>query len=206
MIIYPACYYCLFTSYKQVRLRKTSNKEYYSKRYILYLLVVSAKDYKVNVLHHYDKKIASFQVNGFWFAPLYINHWPNWQYICKLIIAPCSDITYFWALANSCFNQSKKYIETNTKQHGCGHVQVLYRERMPIIFPSNSIQTLWELLHTYAWIQPIAKRWYSFTPYDIDLYFSFMQTSKFWVFLFLIDFEFLEKKRFLGLEQVVVSK
>lgn len=65
MIIYPACYYCLFTSYKQVRLRKTSNKEYYSKRYILYLLVVSAKDYKVNVLHHYDKKIASFQVNGF---------------------------------------------------------------------------------------------------------------------------------------------
>lgn len=43
-------------------------------------------------------------------------------------------------------------------------------------------------------------------PYYIDLYFSFMQTSKFRVFLFLIKFEFLEKKRLLGLEQVVVSK
>lgn len=36
--------------------------------------------------------------------------------------------------------------------------------------------------------------------------FFFMQTCKFWVFLFLIEFEFLEKKRLLGLEQVVVSK
>lgn len=73
MIIYPACYYCLFTSCKKVRLRKTIDKEYYSKGYILYLLVAGAKDYKVNVLHHYDKKkIASFQVNGFWFAPLCI--------------------------------------------------------------------------------------------------------------------------------------
>lgn len=120
-----------------------------------------------------------------------------------LLVAILQIFELWWILL---LTNQKKYIETNTKQHGCGHVQVLYRERIPIIFASNSIQTLWELLHTYAWIQPIAKRWYLFTPYYIDLYFSFMQTSKFWVFLFLIEFEFLEKKRLLGLEQVVVSK
>lgn len=65
MITYPACYYCLFTSCKQVRLRKTIDKEYYSKGYILYLLVVSAKDYKVNVLQHYDKKNCIFPSQWF---------------------------------------------------------------------------------------------------------------------------------------------
>lgn len=147
-IIYPACYYCLFTSCKKVRLRKTIDKEYYSKGYILYLLVAGAKDYKVNVLHHYDKKNCIFPSQWFLIRSALHNPLPNWQYICGFIIAPCSDITIFWTLVNSSFNQSKKYIETNTKQHGCGHVQVLYRERIPIIFASNSIQTLWELLHT----------------------------------------------------------
>lgn len=149
MIIYPACYYCLFTSCKKVRLRKAIDKEYYSKGYILYLLVAGAKDYKVNVLHHYDKKkIASFQVNGFWFAPLCITLYRidnTYVGLLLLLVAILQIFELSWILL---LTNQKKYIERNTKQHGCGHVQVLYRERIPIIFASNSIQTLWELLHT----------------------------------------------------------
>lgn len=60
MIIYLVCYYCLFIFCKKVRLRKIIDKEYYSKGYILYFLVVGVKDYKVNVLYYYDKKNCIF--------------------------------------------------------------------------------------------------------------------------------------------------
>lgn len=114
MIIYPACYYCLFTSCKKVRLRKTIDKEYLSIRstivkdifYIFWWQVQKIIRWMFYIIT--IKKNCIFPSQWFLIRSALHNPLPNWQYICGFIIAPCSDITNFWTLVNSSFNQSKK--------------------------------------------------------------------------------------------------